>query len=189
MTNVAAQRIVEQVLRNDLDPPDEDYSPYDFGASVASQVSDEVARELVRKAFELLPGTLAGSFLEGFLQNAAPDRLDLLLMEALAHAREVGAGSTVVELLQEFGGLSAEETARRLVAQLGDTRDVEQQNRLSYALWSLVRGETYDVERGELKTPHRIPLGDAIAHILATAPLTEYARTTLQECLGRTRDV
>lgn len=187
MNYSSPQIIVDQVLRNDMDPPSDEYSPYDFGAHIARHISEDVAKDVVRKSFEILPGTLAASFLEGFLQNVALHQLDTLLLEALLHSREIGAGGAIVEFLQNFCGLSADDIARRILVQLSATRDGNEQNRLSYALWCLICGETYEIASGNLRQAPDIRVDECINNVLTTMLLTDYAKTTLEECLGRTR--
>lgn len=175
--------IVDEILSYDGEPPHADYSPYEFGVQVGSQVASDVASDVVRSCFESLPGTLAESFLDGFLETAAIDSLDDLLFDSIAKSREVGAGGAILRLLERFGGLADSQIAERIMDRVFDARQPSEQDRLCFALWALLCGETYNVGSGRVFRNRGVRTVGRIPEILKTQRLTDYSRSALMECM------
>ena len=185
MNQNSAQAVVENLLAFDANPPDVNYSPFDYGESVATNVCEPEAKQIVEQCLRLLPGTLATSFLEGFLGRYLPDSIDLILMHTIPEVQDLGSAGSIVELLRQSCGMEDQEIADRILDSMKDLNAGAAQDRLSFALWSVICGETYDVQNAVTRCNGDILVKNKLSSILENLSLTDYSRSTLKECMTR----
>ena len=94
--------IVAELLAFDECPPDAEYSPFEHGERVGSEISPSEAGILILECWKSLPGTLAASFLEGLLEATNIESLDLILLDSIRSSQEVGSVGAIVNLLRDI---------------------------------------------------------------------------------------
>ncbi|MBL9080869.1 MAG: hypothetical protein JNK76_03635 [Planctomycetales bacterium] len=187
MSDLAVERIVQRVHEYFTDPPSEDYSTYDFGREIARTLPAIYHQDVVRRCYEALSGVLAESFLEGFLELTALPELGNLLLDRIATTADIGAAAGIVRLAQEFGGLTAQQTADGIIERFLVATDSSQQDRLAYALRCVLCCETFHVATGQTTRNSLVLARQRILQIISNnLSLSQYARSTLEECLSKT---
>jgi hypothetical protein len=177
--------IVDRITEYDISPPDSDYTPYRFGIEIAPQVDSGLVANVIRQCIEKLPGTLAESFLDGFLEMIDASNVDEILFDALRNSLEVGSGAAVVRLMRKFSSLTDEEIAVRIINQIASDNESAAQDRFAFALWSLICGEAYDVAaESTYSVPVRVGWRE-MTELLRKEGLSDYTRATLLECYQR----
>lgn len=161
--------IIDAVLRDDENPPDEDYSPADAATRLSGTLSDADVRSFTFVALRRLPACLASSLLEPLLQSRTHAVDPDTFYDAVVVGRQVDTSHVVVCLLVEVLGISSAEVAATFLSRLDSATDEEVQDRLAYGLWFL---------------RHSAPLVRGnIERQLRRADLSPYAIGRLQGCL------
>jgi len=159
--------LMEDLIAYDTTPPDEGYSPLEFGERVGRELPAELARQLVVQCWASLPGSLAESFLEGFFETANIANLPSVLLDCLSSTREVSSVCSIVGFLRTECEMTSVEIIRYSADKLSGAMDGETQNRLAYTIQSVGGCLGSEAER--------------IAELLASGRLTDYARSCLEE--------
>ena len=185
MNEIESRSIVQSVLEYDLDPPSEDYNPYDHGVTVAQGLAPEAVAPLVADCFIALPSSLARSFVEGVFAGTTVFPLDDQLIDAIPRVREVSSAGVLADLLIVQRKICPIELAIEFLTRLRPTTDTETQNRYAYAIYATFRSSDQ-----EGRTLSRSPqedriLDDLIGQVLSSAMLSAYARDTLEACMQR----
>lgn len=163
--------LIKGLLAFDLEPPREDYSPLEFGERLGREMPADRARQLIAECWSSLPGSLAESFLEGFLETAIIDDLPSVLLNCLSSTREVSSVCSIVSFLRNKLRMGSIEIIGYSVDQLGRTSDAEEQNRLAYAI--------------QCAGGHLGSEAERIRELQETKRLTAYARSCLDEASRR----
>ena len=101
-----------------------------------------------------------------------------LLFSCLESAFYLDSAAHVVDYLRRFAQIQSVDIARAILDRLMTSKTEDEQNRLSYGLWSL-----FDWSMASTGTAAR-DLRERIAGILKEQRLGAYARSTLEECLA-----
>jgi len=164
-------RLITDLLSFDCSPPNASYSHLEHGEKIGSQVTADEAREIVRVCWQSLPGSLAESFLDGFLDTAKMDCPAGVFLECLSDSREVSSAALIVGFLKGRFQLSTSEIIDYCVAQLVSSKEVGAQERLAYAI--LAAGTLASHQKTQLIT------------FLQKCTASEYAEECLREALRR----
>lgn len=186
MNTSRVTQIIQEVIRNDADPPSEDYSPYDFGFRAANGMDEEQVRLLINESVRCLPGALAESFLNGvFDQTGLNISLAGTLLDALPEGSEIGSSAAVVCLLREKFKMPRLDLFRRLVFELERTNKPHSQDLYAFAIWIVAGEPSFPTVPEAPLLDQKSVYRDLIRSTLAKIPmasLTEYARGRLEQC-------
>jgi len=174
--------IIQTLLRCDEEPPDEDYSPLDFGATLAQSLSPAGLRDLACAILRRLPSSLASSVLEGLLATSVDMLNPQLMFDEIATGSQLDTGATIVELLVSRFEVAPDDVSAELFRRLLRAHDAAVQDRYAFALWALFCGETVLIKEG--KTVGYL-VSAALAEIdvqLLRSDLSEYSKATLRAC-------
>lgn len=163
--------LVADLLSFDSSPPDASYSHLEHGEKIGAQVTANEAREIVRVCWQALPGSLAESFLDGFLDTAKMECPVGVFLECLDDSREVSSAPLIVGFLKGRFRLSTSEIIDHCLARLDLSGDAGAQDRLAYAI----------LAAGTLASDQRTRL----SMFLQTRTVSEYAEECLREALRR----
>src|SRR5262249_55436869 len=134
MSGVDVGLLVQRALENDLNPPSEDYDTYEFAASIARGMDGESAASLISASLEILPASLAESFLDGILDNVSVRSLNETLFAVLPRVRELTSAAVIVHLLARRGQVGRVEIVQRLLAGIDSRRYQDAQDAYAYGL-------------------------------------------------------
>ncbi len=190
MTQMNVREVVESVLRRDLDPPSEDYGPYDYGLTIGRTLPPDMLGSLIVECLTFLPATLAASFIEGLLdvegilkRNDLPELVDAIF-GTFPSSREVSSSSTIVELLTKKFSVHPTELIKNLLDHLMDNHDHHRQDRLAYAIYFSM-GMDANNRSLTRRTHGNLEVNALIETALASSMLSNYAREILLSCITR----
>lgn len=163
--------LVADLLSFDSSPPDASYSHLEHGERIGAQVTADEAREIVRVCWQSLPGSLAESFLDGFLDTAKMECPAGVFLECLDDSREVSSAPLILGFLKGRFQLSTSEIIDHCLARLDSCEDSGAQDRLAYAI--LAAGTLASHQRTHLST------------FLQSKTVSDYAEECLREALRR----
>jgi hypothetical protein len=180
MNKIDVKQVVRNVLRDDGDPPSADYSPYDYGAEVAHKVNEESVPLLITESLQVLPGSLAESFLNGVLDHHSIASLKDSLFEALPRGREIGSATAIVSFLLNRCHMTRLDLVSRLATEIQRTTEAHAQDLYAFAIW-LVFGDQKSPPQMNPKMEDDRLIQSTLAKV-PTDPLTKYAREILSRC-------
>ncbi len=147
-TNLTSGEVLVLLLNYDAEPPDEEYSPHEHGLQLREAFSCENAAELAGDCIRHLPGSLASSFLEGFLGSESDTTIATALLNSIPHAKETGSAGDAVSLLRNNFRMSRSAILTRICELLVASRTEAEQDRLSTAVRYLVSSRNLDTQAG-----------------------------------------
>jgi hypothetical protein len=182
MNEMNVQRIIQNVMRDDENPPSTDYSILSYAAEVARDLDKGLLPALVTESFRQLPSSTAMSLLENVLNHVSVPSLKDVLLDVLPQGREVTSAGNVVRLLAERCQMRRFELAMRLIEGIRLAVEPRAQNNYAYGIFSTLG------HGGRWGTGLPTTDVEAIQRALAEVPmanLTKYARETVGECIAR----
>jgi hypothetical protein len=182
MSPPEVDQIIRAVIRDDIEPPSNDYSVYDYGAEVARSLNQTSASSLIIESLRSLPASLAESFLEGVLDRVSILNLQDILFVALPQVSEITSAATIVQFLIERSAMARPALAMRLLSDIQRTREPHVQNVYAYAILTTL-GDRKPVD---LTDPVVRQQDAQIQKALEAVPrdkLTDYARGLLERCM------
>jgi hypothetical protein len=174
MNDILASGILNDVLKNDLSPPSEEYDVYDYGKIVARDLSQNSLTYLVSQCLCVLPSSLAGSFLQGLLEGKKKSDLMEQLIDIIPIAKEVNSASLAIDIIISHTDLDHHTIALSLLSRLQNKTNDDGQNRIAYALYTLPKSLW---SLSELKS--------LISELLMTISLTDYAKNILSTFVNK----
>jgi hypothetical protein len=180
--NSDIQAVIETILRDDAEPPDENYSPVEFAATLARSLSRDEVRELIRAAIRRLPASLAASILEGVSSFAANALDPQLLFDTISSGRQVESAGAVVQFIVSTFSVAPDDVAAELFRRLDRASESEVQNRYSFGLWTLFCGETLLIAENKVVGHLVSPADEEIGRQLLRRDFSQYAKEVLREC-------
>ena len=180
--NTDIHALIETILRNAEEPPDEDYSPVDFATMLAQSLSSDEVRELARAATTRLWACLAGNVLEGLSSVAAKTLDPQFLFDSIPSSRQVDSAGKIARFIVSKLAVAPDDVVAELIRRLDQTSDPKVQDRYSFGLWTLFCGETLLIAENKV-VGHLVSSADEeIAQQLLRRDLSQYSRETLREC-------
>lgn len=176
--------VVRNLLEYDVTPPDDEYSPFTYGESVASHIRDADIDHFVKGIVSRLPSGLVASFLGGLCTARREVALESTLVASIPGAGEVTTAAVIVDILRDVCKYDDGQVFEELANLLKDHHNASSQDRICFAMWSLICGESYDIPSGEVRryTGHNV--ASQIEGIMSRHGLDEYASGLLKQCLS-----
>lgn len=182
---VTPEDFVRNLLDWDAEPPDAHYSPTLYAASIGRQLAPSDVQRAAELAVRSLPASLASDVLDGLCDSCADAFTPSRAMEWLPYGQVVDSAAAVVRFMMERLSVVPDHALDLLLQRLESERDPQVQDRLAYACWWIVNGETLLVREDKVLGCLFTPVDRRLDQILASRPLSPYARETLMECKSR----
>jgi hypothetical protein len=184
MTAVVEQ-IISNVLKNDADPPSDDYSAYDYGARATRGFDEMSASLLIIESFRRLPASLAESFIEGILDQIPVLQLNDTLFSALPQVCDVTSAATIARLVASRGRIPRLNILMRLFSGMRQTAHEHEQNAYAYAIWTTL-GDRHSTDGTVVPVSRENAIIDGLIEDMldpkSRVALTDYSRGTLERC-------
>lgn len=185
---MTVDKIVDDLLSYDFDPPYPEFSHSDFVAAVAKDLSTADCEALLVTACRRLPATIAADILEGMLSAVNLHLSMNRFLDLIALGREVSLAGHIVGLGLQHTGESASAFATAIMQRLSGDVDKASCDRYAYGLWALMNQEVCDVQNRVIVRSKCDIDSEQIQRLAHLPQLTDYARQVLRSCISQSKE-